>query len=148
MTVHKDGTCSENMYGDSSEWIYDVFVKPYDELAQKYGVSLVWTEIGVNTSVAAYGDDTKQETAYEIGSNPKNGAVCIEILKMQAECLKKHNISWNAMSTNDLFMPVYALAQGPASRHNVNFELSDYKQWEKTGFWYIKPYIDALKKYQ
>lgn len=160
ITVNEDGTYKDDMYTDPSEWYYDVWLKDYDELCKKYGVTFIRTEIGQQVSsykratsigVDDVGNDEEidNEKAYDLASNKDNFTLALNILDFKLKACKKHNIGWCSMSTNDTFHTAKQLAMGSVSKTTgARCKDTDMRQWKKTGFWYIEPLIKTLKKYR
>ena len=60
------------------------------------------------------------------------------------------HIGWMAWCTNDTFSPATQLTYGSIAVNYLKPRTTDsgMTQWKNTGFWYIKPIIDMMKKYQ
>ena len=148
ITVHKNGSYEDNMYDDPADWYYDVWLKEPYEKCQKYGVSFIRTE------VSSYVDSTSNyadyDTAYDIGTNPKNMQIATDILEYKLDACKKHKIGWNAWCTNDTFSPATQLTMGSVATSYKKARVGDsgMVQWKKTGFWYLKQVVEVMKKYQ
>ena len=152
ITIHKDHTYTNSMYKDQSEWYYKVWMEDFDKLCKKYGVTFLRTEISSFVgSISGYNNpEQSYDTLYDLGANPDNMNVAISIISDKAKACKEHNISWMAWCTNDVFMPASQLTTGCIA---IDYKIERLKekqmtQWKNTGFWYLKPLIDELKKYQ
>lgn len=148
ITIHKDGSYEDNMYDDPADWYYDVWLKEPYELCQKYGVSFVRTE--VSTCMDPTSGFSNYENAYDLGKNPKNFKLAIDILEFKLKACKKFHIGWMAWCTNDTFSPATQLAYGSIAVKYLKPRTTDsgMTQWKNTGFWYIKPITDMMKKYR
>ncbi|MCM1284216.1 MAG: Ig-like domain-containing protein [Muribaculaceae bacterium] len=125
--VKADGTLqNQSSQTLDSDQLYDSFYREGDELAKKYGVSYIVTEVGTDTDALS----VKEYLAYH---------------EALLKALKKHNIGWTYNCAHNILGPKDSIWLNGV---NNKIPFKNFDEWKSTPYYYNKDVLNLLKKYQ
>lgn len=125
--INSNGTVS-NLSGEKldADYIYDAYIKKSMDIAQKYKVSYIQTEVGTDTDALS----VSEYIAYHS-----------EFLK----CFKQHNIGWMFNCAHNIFAPKECMWLNGV---NNKIPFKSFTAYKNTPYFLNKVVFDLLKKYK